>query len=103
MGIAAVALRRLPVSTLSPAVVVSVGHLAGLLPRIDGAPSPQVLVSAVLVLGVPVSGYPEQRVLENLVGIAVVVLLGPLLWPPDPCRLLAGRLDDYRDAHFARR
>ncbi|MET8170019.1 hypothetical protein ABZT34_38280 [Streptomyces sp. NPDC005329] len=97
VGIAAVALRWLPVSTLSLAVVVSVGYLAGLLLRIDGAPSPQVLVSAVLVFGVPVSGYPEQRVLENLVGIAVVVLLGPLLWPPDPCRLLAARLDAYRD------
>ncbi|MGW0873378.1 FUSC family protein [Streptomyces sp. NPDC002740] len=97
VGIAAVALRWLPVSTLSLALVVSAGYLAGLLLRIDGVPSPQVLVSAVLVFGVPVSGYPEQRVLENLVGIAVVVLLGPLLWPPDPCRLLSGRLDAYRD------
>ncbi|MEV1067387.1 hypothetical protein [Streptomyces sp. NPDC050263] len=95
--IAAVALRWLPVSTLSLAVVVSAGYLASLLLRIDGAPSQQVLVSAVLVFGVPVSGYPEQRVLENLVGIAVVVVLGPLLWPPDPCRLLSGRLDAYRD------
>lgn len=97
VGIAAVALRWLPVSTLSLAVVVSAGYLASLLVRIDGAPSQQVLVSAVLVFGVPVSGYPEQRVLENLVGIAVVILLGPLLWPPDPCRLLSGRLDAYRD------
>ncbi|MEU3616249.1 hypothetical protein ABZ725_28555 [Streptomyces sp. NPDC006872] len=95
--IAAVALRWLPVSTLSLAVVVSAGYLASLLLRIDGVPSQQVLVSAVLVFGVPVSGYPEQRVLENLVGIAVVVLLGPLLWPPDPCRLLSSRLDAYRD------
>ncbi|MFF1444400.1 hypothetical protein [Streptomyces sp. NPDC058295] len=97
VGIAAVALRWLPVSTLSLAVVVSAGYLASLLLRIDGVPSQQVLVSAVLVFGVPVSGYPEQRVLENLVGIAVVILLGPLLWPPDPCRLLSGRLDAYRD------
>ncbi|MFF3203866.1 hypothetical protein [Streptomyces sp. NPDC002962] len=97
VGIAAVALRWLPVSTLSLAVVVSAGYLASLLLRIDGAPSQQVLVSAALVFGVPVSGYPEQRVLENLVGIAVVILLGPLLWPPDPCRLLSGRLDAYRD------
>ncbi|MDR6980773.1 hypothetical protein J2X68_007515 [Streptomyces sp. 3330] len=97
VGIAAVALRWLPVSTFSLAVVVSAGYLAGLLLRIDGVPSQQVLVSAVLVFGVPVSGYPEQRVVENLVGIAVVVLLGPLLWPPDPCRLLSGRLDAYRD------
>ncbi|WP_405765258.1 hypothetical protein OHU34_06330 [Streptomyces sp. NBC_00080] len=96
VGIAAVALRWLPVSTLSLAVVVSAGYLASLLLRIDGAPSQQVLVSAVLVFGVPVSGYPEQRVLENLVGIAVVILLGPLLWPPDPFRLLSGRLDAYR-------
>ncbi|MCX5372820.1 aromatic acid exporter family protein [Streptomyces sp. NBC_00103] len=97
VGIAALALRWLPVSTLSLAVVVSAGYLASLLVRIDGAPSQQVLVSAVLVFGVPVSGYPEQRVLENLVGIAVVILLGPLLWPPDPSRLLSGRLDAYRD------
>lgn len=97
VGIAALALRWLPVSTLSLAVVVSAGYLASLLVRIDGVPSQQVLVSAVLVFGVPVSGYPEQRVLENLVGIAVVILLGPLLWPPDPCRLLSGRLDAYRD------
>lgn len=97
VGIAALALRWLPVSTLSLAVVVSAGYLASLLVRIDGVPSQQVLVSAVLVFGVPVSGYPEQRVLENLVGIAVVILVGPLLWPPDPCRLLSGRLDAYRD------
>ncbi|QJS98954.1 hypothetical protein G9272_44700 [Streptomyces asoensis] len=84
-------------SMFSLALVVSAGYLASLLLRIDGVPSQQVLVSAVLVFGVPVSGYPEQRVLENLVGIAVVILLGPLLWPPDPCRLLSGRLDVYRD------
>ncbi|MEU5768422.1 hypothetical protein [Streptomyces asoensis] len=97
VGIGALALRWLPVSVLSLALVVSVGYLAGVLLRIDGAPSPQVVVSAVLVFGVPVAGYPEQRLLENLVGIAVVVLLGPLLWPPDPCAILSGRLDAYRD------
>ncbi|MFG2281533.1 hypothetical protein ACGFNQ_22925 [Streptomyces asoensis] len=97
VGIGALALRWLPVSVLSLALVVSVGYLAGLLLRIDGAPSPQVVVSAVLVFGVPVAGYPEQRLLENLVGIAVVVLLGPLLWPPDPCAILSRRLDAYRE------
>ncbi|GAB7110056.1 hypothetical protein JCM4814A_83710 [Streptomyces phaeofaciens JCM 4814] len=97
VGIAALALRLLPVSTLSLALVMSAGYLGSILLRIDGAPSQQVLVSAVLVFGVPVSGYPEQRILENLVGIAVVVLLAPVLWPPDPRDVLAGRLDTYRD------
>lgn len=97
VGIAALALRFLPVSALSLALVLSAGYLGSILLRIDGAPSQQVLVSAALVFGVPVSGYPEQRILENLVGIVVVVLLAPFLWPPDPRDVLAGRLDTYRD------
>ncbi|WP_194962761.1 FUSC family protein [Streptomyces sp. NRRL B-1677] len=90
-------LRLLPVSALSLAVLLTAGFLGSLLLRTDGIPSQQVLLSAVLVFGIPLPGYPEERILENLVGIAVVTLLGPWLWPPDPYRILHGRLDSYRD------
>ncbi|MFD5513879.1 FUSC family protein [Streptomyces sp. NPDC127051] len=61
-----------------------------------GAPNQQVLITALMVYATAVPGYPLARVEETLVGIAVVVLLGPLLWPPDPYRSAAAGLDGYR-------
>ncbi|MFE2477989.1 FUSC family protein [Streptomyces sp. NPDC059389] len=61
-----------------------------------GAPNQQVLITALMVYATAVPGYPLARLVETLVGIAVVVLLGPLLWPPDPYRSAAAGLDAYR-------
>ncbi|MGW8783842.1 FUSC family protein [Streptomyces sp. NPDC055796] len=61
-----------------------------------GEPNQQVLITALMVYATAVPGYPLARLEESLVGIAVVVLLGPLLWPPDPYRSAAAGLDGYR-------
>ncbi|MEV0988632.1 FUSC family protein [Streptomyces sp. NPDC049949] len=61
-----------------------------------GAPNQQVLITALMVYATALPGYPLARLEETLVGIAVVVLLGPLLWPPDPYRSAAAGLDGYR-------
>ncbi|MGT2532394.1 FUSC family protein [Streptomyces nojiriensis] len=63
-----------------------------------GSPNQQVLITALMVYATAVPGYPLARLEESLVGIAVVVLLGPLLWPPDPYRSAAEGLDGYRIA-----
>ncbi|MEV6581869.1 hypothetical protein AB0M92_27315 [Streptomyces sp. NPDC051582] len=47
-----------------------------------GVPNQQVLITAPTLYAAAVPGYPLARLEESLVGIAVVVLLGPLLWPP---------------------
>lgn len=78
-----------------PAVLISGCAGMYLLGR-PGAPNQQVLITALMVYATAVPGYPLARVEETLVGIAVVVLLGPLLWPPDPYRSAAAGLDGYR-------
>ncbi|WP_328296504.1 FUSC family protein [Streptomyces sp. NBC_00435] len=62
----------------------------------DGSPNQQVLVSALVIYATDVPGYALARLVESAVGIAVVVLLGPRLWPPDPYRWAAAGLDSYR-------
>ncbi|THA29956.1 FUSC family protein [Streptomyces sp. A1547] len=61
-----------------------------------GSPNQQVLITALMVYATAVPGYPLVRLEESLVGVAVVVLLAPLLWPPDPYRSAAAGLDGYR-------
>ncbi|MEU8773967.1 FUSC family protein [Streptomyces sp. NPDC048606] len=70
--------------------------------RRGGSPNQQVLVSALVIYSTPVAGYPLARLEESAVGIAVVALLGPLLWPPDPFREAAAGLEAYRLALGAR-
>ncbi|MFF4421726.1 hypothetical protein ACFY04_13215 [Streptomyces sp. NPDC001549] len=62
----------------------------------DGAPNQQVLVSALVIYATALPGYALARLVESAVGIAAVVLLGLLLWPPDPYRSAAAGLDAYR-------
>lgn len=61
-----------------------------------GSPNQQVLITALVIYSTPVPGYPLARLEESAVGIAVVALLGPLLWPPDPYRETARGLEEYR-------
>ncbi|MEV4192873.1 FUSC family protein [Streptomyces toxytricini] len=78
-----------------PLVLVAGCAGAYLLGR-PGAPNQQVLITALMVYATAVPGYPLARLWESLAGIAVVVLLGPLLWPPDPYRSAAAGLEGFR-------
>ncbi|MFD4244086.1 FUSC family protein [Streptomyces sp. NPDC058525] len=97
-----VVLHWLPLGSLS-FVLLLVGGCAGMyLLRHDGSPNQQVLVTALVIYATPVPGYPPARLWESAVGIAVVALLGPLLWPPDLYREAADGLEAYRTGLRAR-
>ncbi|APU39131.1 hypothetical protein BSL84_04450 [Streptomyces sp. TN58] len=89
-------LDRLPPSSLSFLAVLVCGCVGTYLLSRPGSPNPQVLVTALMIYATALPGYPLARLAETLVGIAVVVLLGPLLWPPDPYRSASRGLDAYR-------
>ncbi|MEU4359450.1 FUSC family protein [Streptomyces virginiae] len=89
-------LDRLPPSSLSFLAVLVCGCAGMYLLGRPGSPNQQVLVTALMIYATALPGYPLARLAETLVGIAVVVLLGPLLWPPDPYRSAAEGLDAYR-------
>ncbi|MFJ3922167.1 FUSC family protein [Streptomyces sp. NPDC090022] len=85
-----------PVSTTSFLLMLVCGCAGMYLLGGASSPNQQVLISALLIYATPVPGYPLARLAESTVGIAVVALLGPLLWPPDPCRAAREGLDAYR-------
>ncbi|WP_168714666.1 FUSC family protein [Streptomyces sp. A0592] len=89
-------LDRLPPSSLSFLAVLVCGCAGMYLLGRRGSPNQQVLITALMIYATALPGYPLARLAETLVGIAVVVLLGPLLWPPDPYRSAAEGLDAYR-------
>ncbi|MET9571339.1 FUSC family protein [Streptomyces virginiae] len=89
-------LGRLPPSSLSFLAVLVCGCAGMYLLGRPGSPNQQVLVTALMIYATALPGYPLARLAETLVGIAVVGLLGPLLWPPDPYRSAAEGLDAYR-------
>ncbi|MFD9368194.1 FUSC family protein [Streptomyces sp. NPDC060020] len=89
-------LHWLPSGSLSFLVLVVCACAGMFLLRHDGSPNQQVLVTALVIYATPVPGYPLARLEESAVGIAVVVLLGPLLWPPDPYREAVRGLEEYR-------
>ncbi len=102
VGLSVVVLHWLPVGSLS-FLVLLVGGCAGMyLLRHDGSPNQQVLVTALVIYATPVPGYPLARLWESAVGIAVVALLAPLLWPPDLYREAAAGLEAYRTGLGAR-
>ncbi|MEU9085725.1 FUSC family protein [Streptomyces sp. NPDC048357] len=90
-------LHWLPPGSLSFLVLVVCACAGMFLLRHDGSPNQQVLVTALVIYATPVPGYPLARLEETAVGIAVVVLLGPLLWPPDPYREAVSGLEEYRN------
>ncbi|MFF4432068.1 FUSC family protein [Streptomyces sp. NPDC001513] len=89
-------LHWLPPGSLSFLVLVVCACAGMFLLRHDGSPNQQVLITALVIYATPVPGYPLARLEETAVGIAVVVLLGPLLWPPDPYREALSGLEEYR-------
>ncbi|MER5931241.1 FUSC family protein [Streptomyces sp. NPDC002054] len=95
-------LHWLPVSSASFMLVLVCGTAGMYLMRHDGSPNQQVLITALMIYTTPAAGYPLARLVESAVGIAVVALLGPLLWPPDPYREAAAGLEAYRTDLAAR-
>lgn len=94
-------LHWLPVSSASFLLMLLCGCAGMYLLGGSGAPNQQVLVSALMIYATAAPGYPLARLEESAIGIAVVALLGPLLWPPDPYRAARDELDAYRTDLYA--
>ncbi|MEJ8646450.1 FUSC family protein [Streptomyces sp. MS1.HAVA.3] len=77
-------LHRLPPGSLSFLIVLVCGCAGMYLLRQGGSPNQQVLITALMIYATAEPGYPLARLEESAVGIAVVALLGPLLWPRTP-------------------
>ncbi|MCX5607850.1 FUSC family protein [Streptomyces sp. NBC_00047] len=100
--LSAVVLHWLPTGSASFLVVLVCGCAGMYLLRHEGSPNQQVLITALMIYATPTPGYPLARLEESAIGIAVVMFLGPLLWPPDPYREAAGGLEAYRSGLRAR-
>ncbi|MFI5636448.1 FUSC family protein [Streptomyces goshikiensis] len=100
--IAVAVLHRLPLSTVSFLLVMVCGCAGAYLLGGAAGPNQQVLISALMIYATATPGYPLARLEESAVGVAVVALLGPLLWPPDPYRTARAGLDAYRTEVAAR-
>lgn len=85
VGLSVAVLRLLPHTPYALPLVLALGYAGSFPIRRDGVPNNQVVVSALLVFAIPVPGYPEARLLESAVGVAVVALLGPRLRSPARC------------------
>ncbi|MFE3996736.1 FUSC family protein [Streptomyces goshikiensis] len=100
--IAVAVLHWLPLSTASFLLVTVCGCAGMYLLGGAAGPNQQVLISALMIYATATPGYPLARLEESAVGVAVVALLGPLLWPPDPYRTARAGLDAYRTEVAAR-
>ncbi|MCB5167555.1 FUSC family protein [Streptomyces bambusae] len=95
IGIAVLSVLR--PSTAVLALVVGLGLAVGLVLRADGGPNSQVAVSSLLVLASTApDAYAFHRMWETGAGAVVTVVLAPLLWPPDPRRILPHLAEDCR-------
>ncbi|MFG3000287.1 aromatic acid exporter family protein [Streptomyces sp. NPDC048340] len=84
-------------STVTLALVVALGLGIGMVLRAGGALNIQVAASSLLVFAsTSPDAYALHRVWETAEGAVVTILLAPLLWPPDPHRVLAAVADDCR-------
>jgi len=81
------------------ALALVVGSVAAMALRVGARPNLEVPIAALFMIGFAsanVSQLGIQRVWETGVGAAVAVVVSSLLWPPDPARELARRLDRLR-------
>ncbi|MGW6704301.1 FUSC family protein [Streptomyces sp. NPDC054956] len=84
-------------STAALALVVALGLGIGMVVRAGGGLNIQVAASSLLVFAnTSPDAYALDRVWETAEGAAVTILLAPLLWPPDPHRVLTVVADDCR-------
>ncbi|RLU79298.1 hypothetical protein CTZ27_37295 [Streptomyces griseocarneus] len=83
-------------STAALAVAVGAGMLLGMALRVGGTLNSQVAISTLLVFTTSASpdAYAWRRLWETATGLAVTLLLAPLLWPPNPPRVLAALARD---------
>lgn len=77
-------------------LLLAVSLVVGMVLRVGGALNVQVAVSAFIVFAVGASTGKDvawTRLWETVVGTVVTVVLGLLLFPPNPVRLIERRLD----------
>ncbi|MEU6709798.1 FUSC family protein [Streptomyces wuyuanensis] len=91
-----VILRLFGASTLAFILLLVLGSIGTLVFRYRRAPNQQVLITMLMVFASPAPNYPEARLLETMIGIVVVIVLGPILWPPDVAQELTVRLSTFR-------
>ncbi|MFD7256409.1 aromatic acid exporter family protein [Streptomyces sp. NPDC059874] len=84
-------------STATLTLVVAIGLGIGMVLRAGGGLNIQVAASSLLVFAnTSPEAYGLDRVWETAEGAVVTILLAPLLWPPDPHRVLAAIAEDCR-------
>lgn len=85
--------------TVAVGIALAVGTAAGVLLRIGARLNVQAAISALFMLGVAGSSHAGiARVWETAIGAGVTLPVAALLWPPDPARELARRLERLRQA-----
>jgi uncharacterized membrane protein YgaE (UPF0421/DUF939 family) len=85
--------------TVSVGIALGVGTAIGVLLRVGARLNVQAAISALFMLGVAGSSHAGiERVWETAIGAAVTVPTAALLWPPDPARELARRLERLRQS-----
>jgi uncharacterized membrane protein YgaE (UPF0421/DUF939 family) len=85
LGTSAVALGVITLVTLAMAVVIGAGFVGRGMMFAN-----QAAASAILVVTLHRSGTGSERGLDAIVGGAVALVLGVLLFPPEPLRMVAG-------------
>lgn len=85
----------LPAGVGAGIALLVVSLLVGMVLRVGGVLNVQVAVSAFIVftVGSPAGEFAWRRLWETGVGAVVTVVLAPLLFPPNPVRLIERRLD----------
>ncbi len=75
--------------------MLTIALLVGMVLRVGDVLNVQVAVSAFIVftVGSPAGGFAWRRLWETGVGVVVSVVLAPLLFPPNPVRLIERRLE----------
>ncbi|MGP3690683.1 FUSC family protein [Streptomyces sp. IBSNAI002] len=89
-------LNLVPPSTASLALVLTASLVLGMVLRAGGL-NLQVAVSSLLVFANPSpDAYAFHRLWETAAGAVVTIVLAPLLWPPNPRRILPDLAEDCR-------
>jgi uncharacterized membrane protein YgaE (UPF0421/DUF939 family) len=86
-------------STLRIALALLVACVVAVALRVGERPNLEVPIAALFLIGFATANVSElgiQRIWETGVGAGVAILVSSLLWPPDPVRELARRLDRLR-------
>ncbi|MFI9081827.1 FUSC family protein [Streptomyces sioyaensis] len=83
-------------STAALAVVLAAALALGMALRVGGTLNSQVAISALLVFTTSTSpdAYAWRRLWETVAGLVVTLVLAPLLWPPNPLRVLSALARD---------